>query len=115
MNNLLHTMLISFLLTVILEEAFVILLKFRERRMLLLIALINLLTNPPTVLAYYLLMQYTNYSPVQLTLGLELMVVLVEYFYLRHYGQNVRYPLWLAIGINVFSYGIGRIINILLI
>jgi hypothetical protein len=111
MNDLLQVMLISLGLTVVLEVIFVLALKNRDIRLLVLIVLINILTNPPTVLIYTLLTQYGNFSPLYITLGLEMLVIFVEYRYLKSYRENMKYPLWLSIGMNVFSYTAGRIIN----
>lgn len=114
MDNIWQVLAISLFLTVIFEEMFVILLRLRDKRTLLLIALINLLTNPPAVLSYYLLKQYTNYSVLFITIVVEVVVILVEFFYIRSYGRKIKHPFWLALGINIFSYTIGKVINIIL-
>lgn len=114
MDNIWQVLVISLFLTVIFEEMFVIILRLRDKRTLLLIALINLLTNPPAVLSYYLFRQYTNYSTLFFTVVVEVVVIFVEFLYMKGYGKEIKHPFWLAISINIFSYTIGKVINIIL-
>lgn len=105
---------ISLILTIMFEVQTAYVLGVRDSKDLLLILLINLLTNPPVVIAYYLVY---NYAPRYLTLttiGLELLVILTEYHYLKNYGRRIKHPFILTASMNLFSFGVGKVLQIIL-
>ena len=104
-------MAVSLLLTVILELCFALLCGIRDRKDILLLVLVNLLTNPFVVLTPYPVTYYTEISPLMIIILLEVAVVLTEGYYFRNHGNTYRKPMLFAIGANLFSYCTGRIIN----
>ncbi len=82
----------SFLLTVLIEIVVALLFRWHKRHMLLLVILVNLLTNPPAVLICWLGRIYLPpflSAPIQLLV--ELMVILTEAFI---YCRFTKSPGW---------------------
>lgn len=102
---------VSLLLTLAAEEIFALAWGLRGRRELGLVALVNCLTNPPVVLLYYTATRWRGWDPVPVTLVLEAAAVLTEWRCYRACSEQVKRPLLFALLINVFSYGVGCIIN----
>lgn len=102
---------ISLGLTIVLELAFAFAAGKRDRKNLLLVCLVNVLTNPVVVLASYLGSHYTTWNPSLYKLPLEIMAVLVEAYYYKTYGRDFRYPLRFSLFANLFSFGMGAILN----
>lgn len=108
-RQLLTALIISLSMTLVLELGYAIV--FRKRgKDLLLVGLVNVMTNPAVVLIYYLVTNYTRLNPVVLTAALEVMAVLSEAYVYKTYGKNFGRPLLFSIGANIFSYGIGALI-----
>ena len=108
---------ISFLLTVLIEIVVALLFRWRKRHMLLLVILVNLLTNPPAVLICWLGRIYLPplfSAPIQLLV--ESMVILTEAFIYRHFAKSpgcqddrpLR-PIRLAIITNMCSWLLGML------
>ena len=110
---MLTTLAISLALTLALEEAFALVWGLRGRRELGTVALVNLLTNPPAVLLYHTAVGLLGWSALVMTAVLETAAVLVEWRYYRLCSQQLRRPLLFALLANAFSYGAGRVINLL--
>lgn len=69
----------ALLFTLLIELAVAVLYKIRSRQKLLLVVLVNILTNPPAVLLHWLGSLYLPALPdLWLQLGLELLVILAE-------------------------------------
>lgn len=96
------TFAISLGLTLLFELPFVYIWGLRGRHNLALTVLVNVLTNPAAVLLHGLGIP---------ALPLEAAVVVVEGFCYQTCGENVRRPVLLALAANVFSYGVGWILN----
>lgn len=110
---MLTTLAISLALTLALEEAFALVWGLRGRRELGTVALVNLLTNPPVVLLYHTAVGLLGWNALAVTAALETAAVLVEWRYYRLCSQQLRRPLLFALLANAFSYGAGRVINLL--
>ena len=110
---MLTTLAISLALTLVLEEDFALVWGLRGRRELGTVALVNVLTNPPVVLLYHTAVGLLGWSALVMTAVLETAAVLVEWRYYRLCSQQLRRPLLFALLANVFSYGAGRVINLL--
>ena len=104
---------VSLPLTLALEEGFALAWGLRGRRELGLVALVNCLTNPPAVLLYHTAAGLWRWNPVPTALALEAAVVLVEWRCYRAYSGQVRRPLLFALLVNLFSYGVGRAVQLL--
>ncbi len=113
-HQLLSIMGISLGMTILFEELFSVALRIRNKKDLLLVCLVNVLTNPPVVLGYYLAVHYTQLSPAPVKIALELFAISIEAYYYTTRGQKIHHPVWFAIAANVFSFSIGMIIRMVL-
>lgn len=106
-------LLISLGLTLALELIFALISGIRREKDLLLVCMVNIITNPVVVFLYYLASR-TNAAVQMLALIiLEVLAVAVEALYYKTYSEQIRRPILFAIGANVFSFFIGRVINML--
>lgn len=107
----------SFMLTVLIEIVVALLFRWRKRHMLLLVILVNLLTNPPAVLICWLGRIYLPplfSAPIQLLV--ELMVILTEAFIYCRFAKSPGWqdnrplrPIRLAIISNMCSWLLGML------
>ena len=104
---------ISLILTLLFEEGFALAWGLRGKRELGLVALVNCLTNPPVVLLYYTASGLWRWNAVLTALALEAAAVIVEWRCYRMYSEQVKRPFLFALLINLFSYGVGCVINFL--
>ncbi len=102
---------ISLGMTILFEELFAVAFRIRNKKDLLLVCLVNLLTNPPVVLAYYLAVYYTQLSPNPVKIALELFAISVEAYYYATRGQKILHPVWFAVAANLFSFSAGMILQ----
>lgn len=110
---MLTSLVMSLALTLALEELFALLWGLRGRRELGTVALVNVLTNPPVVLLHHTAIGLLGWNVAVVTVVLETAAVLVEWRCYRLCSQQLRRPLLFALLANVFSYGAGRVINLL--
>lgn len=103
----------SLALTLVLEELFALLWGLRGRRELTVVALVNVLTNPPVVLLYHTAVGLWGWPAASVTILLEGAAVAVEWRCYRLCSDQLRRPLLFALLANLFSYGAGRVINLL--
>lgn len=104
---------ISLGLTLLLEGLIGWLCRLRGRDYLLLL-LVNILTNPAVV---YLDMVCRHLLPNGRNLWqlpLEAAVVAIEGFCYARFGRSIRRPWMFALVANLFSYGIGLFLNLIL-
>lgn len=104
---------LSLFLTLLIEILLGILLKIRGKNIVV-VVLVNLLTNP---LVVYLCWIFDWRFPVQLFP--EVAVILIEggiYYLFHKYGDgyNISKPFLKALALNGASYGIGLIINFII-
>ena len=78
---------------------------------LLLVAAMNVLTNPLVVLWNT---AFGSMSILISTVFPELAAIAAEAFLMRRFGKKIAYPLLLAVCINVFSYFSGLILSFFL-
>jgi hypothetical protein len=98
---------ISLALTLVFELAFCLAFKVRGAHDLLLVAAVNVLTNPVVILAHALLTRGTALSEFAIVLPLELMAVLVEGACYKYSAKAIKRPFLLSLGANAFSYFCG--------
>lgn len=79
-----------------------------RRRDLLLVALVNLLTNPAVLLLHLLA------RSLPATLLLEAAAICVEALYYQRYGARIRQPWLFSCAANVVSFSLGLFFNSLL-
>lgn len=108
-------MAISLGLTIVIEIIFALVFRVTNRKDLLLICLVNFITNPSLVfLLNYLVGR--AYLDRELTLFiLEMAVFAVEALLLKLYSKKIRRPVLFAAGANLSSYLIGHAIEVFLL
>lgn len=94
--------------TLVLELPFAFALGVRSRRGLVLVALVNLLTNPPVALMGLL------FSHPLVHLTLEAVAVLAEGWIYARCAPDLRRPYLFSLGANAFSYLTGAVLQRLL-
>lgn len=103
---------ISLGLTLVLELSFALLWR-KGSRALLLVALVNLLTNPPVALTALLWRHRALPGYVPLAAALELGAIFVEGLIYRKSREFSR-PYLFSLCANAFSFGVGFLLNHLL-
>ena len=111
---LLTALVISLALTLALETGFFLIIGKRNRKDLLLLLLVNVLTNPVVVLTYWLAVLYTEWNVVIIIIPLEVLAVLIEGHYYKKYGCDFKRPCLFSLAANIFSYGTGLLIQLLI-
>jgi hypothetical protein len=102
---------ISLILTLALETGFFFATGKRDKKDLLLLILVNILTNPAVVLTYWLMVLYTGWNAVIIIIPLEIFAVLTEGFYYKKYGRCFKRPYFFSLAANAFSYGTGVLLQ----
>ena len=105
--SLLHAILAALAMTLVLELVFALAWGVRKEG-LLVVALMNLMTNPAANVLYYFGVQLLGWPPLWLTLALEAAVVATEGICCR---GIIRRPWLFALLVNLFSYGVGALIQ----
>lgn len=110
MHDIFISLAVSLGLTLVFELGFALLLKIRGRD-LVLVVLVNFLTNPPVVLLSAFFSQRTNLLPALYVLPLEIAAVLIEAVCYKYRATGIKKPLLFSLGANAFSYGLGLMIT----
>ncbi len=97
-------------LTLLFEVGFALAWGIRKKDLPLLI-LVNVLTNPLVVLWHA---SHLNSSYILSTLLPEVCALLAEAALLKLFGKHIRYPVLLAVCMNIFSYSLGVLISCLM-
>ena len=109
--ELLAALAFSLALTLALETGFFFLTGKRNKRDLLLVVLVNVLTNPVVVLLYWLATLYTSWNTTIVKIPLELFAILTEGYYFRKYGQSFKRPFLFSLAVNMFSFWVGVLLQ----
>lgn len=112
-DRLLISLIISLGMTLVLEAIFAAITGVRSKKEYLLVCAVNIVTNPPVVLTYWFLSNFTSFPALPAKIVLEAAAVLTEAWYYRRYSQ-FRRPFLFSLLANAFSFGVGAILNILL-
>ncbi len=112
--ELLYSLGLSLILTLALELCFGYFCKIRDKKDIVLLVFVNILTNPFVVMSDYLIVHYSHINRIAVVILLELMAILTEGYYYKTYGKAYRRPILFALCANLFSYGIGQLLNTLL-
>jgi hypothetical protein len=108
---------LSLLSTIVLEVVFFIVssrlftVKINKKDILL-VLLVNILTNPVVVLLYWLTIFYTQWNTIIILIPLELFAILTEGYYYKTYGSSFRRPYLFSTAVNIFSFGTGVLIQL---
>jgi len=119
LDELIRCLLISLALTEVLELAFCIIAWRLRGREIAICALVNVVTNPPVVLTYYMISQRlyacgeVGLLPL-LIFALEVCAVAVEWLFYRRCTDK-KHPFFLSLTANAFSYFAGLAISQLLL
>ena len=97
---------ISLLLTLVFETVFFFLTGKRDKKDMLLLVMVNILTNPLVVLLYWLTVLRWEVNSV-IIIPLEVFAVLTEGYYYKKYGHSFKHPYFFSLAANVFSFGAG--------
>lgn len=112
MGDLLAALALSLALTLALEAGFFLLTGKRDKRDLLLVLAVNIITNPAVVLLFWLAALYVDLGRVPVIVVLELLAVCCEGYYYQRYGRDFKHPFLFSIAANAFSYGIGELLQL---
>jgi len=108
---LLTALAISLILTLALETGFFFVTGKRDKKDLLLVILVNIITNPVVVMIYWLTMLHTDLNAVIIIIPLEVFAVLTEGYHYKKYGSSFKRPYLFSLAANIFSYGTGMLIQ----
>jgi len=106
--QLISVFVFSLSLTLILELGFALCWGLRQKHDFTVVILVNILTNPVVVLLYHTVPHAKDF-----VLFLELGAVLVEAFCYHFCSVTLRKPVLFSMCANLFSYGTGCVINLL--
>jgi len=110
MNDLIYHLLISLILTILIETTAAFVTGIRDRSGLLLVVLVNVLTNPVVVLSYYIGRIFIVRNLWCLVLILEGAAIITEGYCYQRYLERCRHPWIFSVGLNMVSYLIGLIL-----
>ena len=114
-NALFASLGLSLALTIALEAGFFLLIGKRNKKDLLLLLLVNVITNPVVVLSFWLAVLYTDWNKYIILIPLELFAVLTEGYCYKKYGIGFRKPYIFSLVANMFSFWAGELIQLLLL
>lgn len=109
--ELIFALTVSFILTIALETGFFLLIGKRNKKDLLLVVFVNIITNPAVVMLYWLAILYTDWNHTVIKIPLEIFAVLTEGYYYKKYGQDFKHPYLFSIAANAFSFGFGVLLQ----
>lgn len=112
-NHLPKYMLISLICTILIEVIVSIILKVKNKKDILNIVLVNILTNPIVVAISFIINIYIGIKIRNISLiFIEILVVIIEgRIYKKHLEFKNINPYMLSLILNIASYGGGLIIN----
>ncbi|MDR1131111.1 MAG: hypothetical protein LBL15_01685 [Oscillospiraceae bacterium] len=102
----------SLILTLVLEMGFFLLTCKRNKRDLLLVGAVNIVTNPVVVLLFWLSVFHADRNRAVVMAPLELFAVCAEGYYYKKYGQDFKRPYLFSAAANAFSFGIGVLLQL---
>ena len=108
-------MAISLGLTIVIEIIFALVFRVTNRKDLLLICLVNFITNPSLVFLLNFLVGRVHLNRELALFILEAAVFAVEALLLKLYSEKIRRPVLFAAGANLSSYLIGHAIEVFLL
>lgn len=119
--ELVKILVISLFLTLFIEVVLALVLGIRKRQEIMLVALVNIVTNPVVVFCYSILgyvisNHMISWNPIlrnpwMIKIILEIFAVLCEAFYYKRYSKTIKHPFWLSLFLNGASFGIGCFID----
>jgi len=110
---LLISLAVSLAMTIVLETGYFLLTGKRNKKDLLLVVLVNVLTNPVVVLSYWLAVAYAGLNRFVVIVPLEILAVLTEGYLYKKHGQEFKRPYGFSLFANLFSFGTGFLIQMI--
>lgn len=115
-ETLTHMYGVSLGATLLLELLMALAFRIRKPKDLLLVVLVNMLTNPAAVLFNWLGTQYLqDIWSIFCQIPIELLVVLAEGCiydtFKRNTTADIRHPFWFSVAANLFSWGCGVLLG----
>jgi len=101
---------ISLTMTITFESLFYFLCGKRNKKDLLLVVLVNVVTNPVVVLLYSLTAVLTDWNRFIVTAALEVLAVLTEWYFYRTYSKCLKHPFVFSLSANIFSFTAGYLL-----
>ncbi len=111
--NIFMTFALSLGLTLLIEIALGLAVGLRGRDLILLV-LLNILTNPAVVYLNMLFSELLTVSRFAWQLPLEATAIITEGALYQGLGEKISHPWLFAIAANVISYSLGLLINLIL-
>ena len=108
---LITSLALSLALTMAFETVVFLLTGKRDKKDLLLLLLVNMLTNPVVVLIFHIAVLYTDWNTYIIIIPLELFAVLAEGFCYKKYGRNFKRPYLFSIAANMVSFFAGVLLQ----
>jgi len=102
---------ISLGLTFLFEVGFYLIIGKRDKKDLLLVVLVNTLTNPIVVLLYWIAYYRTNWNMLMVLVPLEVFAVLTEGFIYSKYALTIKRPFLFSLFANTFSFTLGFVLQ----
>ncbi len=113
LEHILLSLLVSLLLTAILELVFALVFRVRGYT-LLIVTLVNILTNPAVVVLFNLFCRHYSLPELAVIPILEISAVLIEALIYKTRCSTIKRPFLFSLGANIFSYLCGLIISALI-
>ena len=115
-KDIMLSLAISLALTLVLEVAFFLVVRSikgkLDKKDLLLVVLVNILTNPALVLIFRLTVLYTDANYViHIIILLEIIATLTEGYIYKKHGDYFKLPYVFSIAANIFSFGSGLVLQ----
>ena len=104
---------ISLGLTLLFESIFFFIVGKRNKKDLLLVILVNTLTNPIVVLFYWIAYYCPNLNQHIALIPLEIFAILTEGFIYSRYAQSINRPYLFSLAANLFSFSLGFILQLI--
>jgi len=111
--TILSSLAISLVLTLVFEAGFFFLAGKRNKKDLLLVVLVNTITNPLVVLCYWLIIFYTQLNAALLLLPLEIFAVVTEGALYKKFGHDFKRPYLFSLSANSFSFAMGMLLQMI--
>ena len=102
---------LSLVLTIIIEAGFFLLIGKRNKKDMLLVILVNVLTNPVVVLLYWLAAYHTGINLIFIIVLLEIFAVITEGYCYRKYALEIKRPYAFSLAANAISFITGILLQ----
>ncbi len=99
-------------LTILLELSFALFFGIRGKKNILLVILVQIVTNPCVVFLILWCMSHLQWPQYAYELPIEAVVVIVEGLFYKKYMPDLKRPFSFSLAANYFSYSFGFILTV---